>query len=202
MPRAHPELYVLPRRMHVLELLNIDDLEEAQKYFNEEIFEPTRAANLTPHLNNLITELRDTIFRDGADAQLNLPEERYMTSRHIRDYLRVYFPTLKRSDEVAASMVMSKKKLHSTWPFGEHIFDYNYRCLVCHKPIDFHSAPDNRMVEHLHDDCTAMTPAVRHRLPRRNRPPRQPLPPPPAAAADDGDDAAAAADPQQQDDDE
>ncbi|CAO2160878.1 unnamed protein product [Urochloa humidicola] len=193
MPRAHPELYVLPRRMHVLELLNIDELEEAQKYFNEEIFEPTRTGNLTPHVNNLITELRNTIFRDGAAAQLNLPEERCMTSRHIRDYLRVYFPTLKRSDEVAASMAMSKKQLHSTWPFGEHIFDYNYRCLVCHKPIDFHSAPDNRMVEHLHDDCPAMTPGVRHRLPRRNRPPwpRQPRPPPPAAA-----------DPQQQDDDE
>ncbi|CAL4957887.1 unnamed protein product [Urochloa decumbens] len=194
MPRAHPELFVLPRRMHALELLGSDNLEEAQHYFNLDIFGPTRAANRTLYLDNLITELQNMIFNEGPAAQpLDLPGERRRTAQHIQDYLRVNFPTLDRGPEAAASMATSKRQLYTTWRFGEHIDDYNYRCLVCHQTIPFNTAPDHRMVEHLHADCPAMTPGVRRRLPRPNRPPRPAQPPPPPAAADDDD-----ADPEQQ----
>ncbi|CAO2204844.1 unnamed protein product [Urochloa humidicola] len=196
MPRAHPELFVLPRRQHALELLGNGNLAEAQQYFNQHIFQPTRAASLTLYLDNLITNLQNMIFNEGPAAQqLDLPAQRDRTSRRIQDYLRVYFPTLDRGPEAAASMAMSKEHLYTTWPFGEHISDQNYRCLVCHQTIPFHTAPDHRMVEHLHGGCPAMTPGVRRRLPRLNRPPWPRQPPPPA---DD-----AAADPElQQDDDE
>ncbi|RCV24453.1 hypothetical protein SETIT_5G085600v2 [Setaria italica] len=202
MLRAHPELFVLPRGQHALELLGDGKLEEAQQYFNESIFEPTRVAPRTHHLDTLLARLRDMIFNDGAAAQLELelPGERDRTSRHIQDYLRVYFPTLDRGPEAVASMVISKEPLYTTSAFGELIRDHNFRCLVCHQPLTFLSAPDNRMVEHLHDHCPAITPAIRRRLPRRNRPPRPQQPPPAAAAAaasaaatDDDDD-----DPQQE----
>jgi len=69
MVRAHPKLFVLPRRQHVLELLGNDNQAEAQKYFTENIFEPTCVAHRTPHLDTLLARLQDTI-RDGAATQL------------------------------------------------------------------------------------------------------------------------------------
>ncbi|KAL6642042.1 hypothetical protein ACP70R_020223 [Stipagrostis hirtigluma subsp. patula] len=181
MLRAHPELYVLPRVQHALELLGQGKQALAFQYYGDTIFAPTRVARRTPHLDALLARLQDMIL-DGRPDVLNLPDERLMTSRHIRDYLRVYFPAFNGSPEVVASIAASKRDLYTTAAFGEALGGDYFRCLVCHQQLTLPTAPDHRFVEHLHDDCPAVTPAVRRRLPRRNRPPRRQ--PAPAAAGE------------------
>ncbi|KAL6630663.1 hypothetical protein ACP70R_028514 [Stipagrostis hirtigluma subsp. patula] len=181
MLRAHPELYVLPRVQHALELLGQGKQALAFQYYGDTVFAPTRVARRTPHLDALLARLQDMIL-DGRPDVLNLPDERLMTSRHIRDYLRVYFPAFNRSPEVVASIAASKRDLYTTAAFGEALGGDYFRCLVCHQQLTLPTAPDHRFVEHLHDDCPAVTPAVRRRLPRRNRPPRRQ--PAPAAAGE------------------
>ncbi|KAJ1258654.1 hypothetical protein BS78_10G092000 [Paspalum vaginatum] len=171
MLRAHPELFVLPRRQHCLELLGEGEGEQAQQYFNDMIFAPTRDARRTRYLDDLLGQLQGMIA--GNKAQLNLLEERHSTCRSIQDYLRVYFPAFDRGDEVRASKERSKGRLHwTTAAFGELIGGDRFRCLVCHKPLTLRNEPNNRMVSHLHDECPNITPGIRSRLPRRNRPPR------------------------------
>lgn len=93
---------------------------------------------------------------------------------------------------MVASMMASNEVLHTTSAFGEVVGGYDYRCLVCHQLLTFHSDPNNRMVQHLHESCPAMTPAVRRRLLPRNRPPwmsvADPTAGPSSASASGGDD--------------
>ncbi|KAL6630664.1 hypothetical protein ACP70R_028515 [Stipagrostis hirtigluma subsp. patula] len=180
MLRAHPELFVLPRRQHALELLADGEQEQAQRYFDDSIFAPTRLARRTRHLDAVLARLGDMIRGDV--PLLDLDDERRTTARDIQDYLRVYFPNMYRGQEVAASIAASKNDLYTTAAFGEVIGGGKFRCLVCHQQLTLPTAPDYRFVEHLHDDCPAVTPAVRSRLPRRNRRPR--LQPAPAAAGE------------------
>ncbi|KAL6905988.1 hypothetical protein ACP4OV_003589 [Aristida adscensionis] len=184
MLRAHPELYVLPRRQHALELLGKGKPASAQQYCEDSIFRPIRLARRTPHLDALLAKLWDRIA-GGRSDKLILGDERRMTSRHIWDYLRVYFPSFNRGAEVAASIAMSKKALFTVAEFGEAIDVERYRCLVCHQTLYLMTAPDFRLIEHLHGDCPAVTPHVRRRLPRRNRPPWQQPAAQAAGAADD-----------------
>ena len=68
-------------------------------------------------------------------------------------------------------MAASSGVLYAAAPFEEVVGEKQYRCLACHQSLSFHNVPDQRLTEHLHDYCPAVTPAVRSRLPRRNRPP-------------------------------
>ncbi|KAJ1270025.1 hypothetical protein BS78_06G023000 [Paspalum vaginatum] len=169
MLRAHPELFVLPRRQHCLELLGEGQWEQAQYYFDDHIFAPTRHTRRTRYLDDLIAHLQGMTSRN--EAPENLAKERHETARSIQDYLRLYFPGFDRGPEVEASKARSREPLCSTAAFGELIKGHNFRCLVCHQPLTLLNDANNRMVLHLHSYCPNMTPAVRCRLPSRNRPP-------------------------------
>ena len=78
---------------------------------------------------------------------------------------------LRRRCRGAAAMAASSGVLYAAAPFGEVVGQKQYRCLACHQSLSFHNVPDQRLTEHLHDYCPAVTPAVRSCLPRRNRPP-------------------------------
>lgn len=106
---------------------------------------------------------------------------------------RVKFIPECRGPDVVGWIARFQHKLYSTKSFAEVINFEKYRCLVCHQTLVFRTAPDHRMVEHLHG-CDAMTPGLRSRLPRPNRPPRSHHLP---AAADADADADPDADPQQ-----
>jgi len=75
MPREHPELIVLLRRQHALELLGDGKREAArQYYYDKSIFAPTRLVHRTRHLDALLSDLRDSIIAaadsDGGDLLL------------------------------------------------------------------------------------------------------------------------------------
>ncbi|CAL4945363.1 unnamed protein product [Urochloa decumbens] len=176
MLREHPELIVLLRRQHALEMLGEGKPEQAQGYYLSSISGTVNAwlTNRTLHLDALVTDLGDTIAAAAAAAAtlpLDLPAERRRTCRDVRDYLRVYFPEFDRGAEASASMARSRSVLCHAAPFGEVVGEKEYRCLVCHKSLTFPYVPDQHLTEHLHYHCPAMTPAVRSRLPRANRPP-------------------------------
>lgn len=83
----------------------------------------------------------------------------------------------------ASTMATSTSVLYAAAPFGEVVGEKQYRCLVCHQLLHFHVVPHQRLTEHLHDHCPAVTPALRGRLPRANRPPWHNAPSSVAAAA-------------------
>lgn len=59
--RKHPELFVLPRRQHTLDLVADGEKEAARQYYNNSIFAPTRLVRRTRHLDNLIQGLQDMV---------------------------------------------------------------------------------------------------------------------------------------------
>nr|TKV90290.1 hypothetical protein SEVIR_9G018850v2 [Setaria viridis] len=179
MLRDHPELIVLLRRQHALELLCDGKPVQAQQYYFFSILGATWLHRRTPLLDKLVSDLGKTLAAavaavgEPTDPSLDLPAERRRTCRDVWDYLRVYFPEFDRRAEAAAWMARSRGVLYTAAAFGEVVSEIGkqYRCLVCHQPLSFCNVPDQRLTEHLHDHCPAVTPALRSRLPRANRPP-------------------------------
>jgi len=75
-----------------------------------------------------------------------------------------------RDEDDESTMARSRGVLSAVVGDGDDKY-LQYRCLVCHETMAFRNVPDKRLVEHLHHHCPAVTPAVRSRLPRPNRPP-------------------------------
>ena len=77
-----------------------------------------------------------------------------------------------RDEDDESTMARSRGVLSAAVGDGDDKY-LQYRCLVCHETMAFRNVPDKRLVEHLHHHCPAVTPAVRSRLPRPNRPPSE-----------------------------
>ncbi|KAL6642044.1 hypothetical protein ACP70R_020225 [Stipagrostis hirtigluma subsp. patula] len=170
--RAHPELYVLPRRQHALELLGQGKRQEALRYYHDAILARIHPVRRNAHVDELLSSLAEII---NQDKPLDLGREALETHKAIEEYIELYFPRLRRGVKLRG-LPGDGDKLGGSCRFGWLVLPLQQepceehhelvRCLVCHSRLHLRSPQHWTFTEHLYTECPAMTPYLRKQLPR------------------------------------
>ncbi|TVU22266.1 hypothetical protein EJB05_31950 [Eragrostis curvula] len=173
MRRAHPELYLLPRRQHALHLFSAGQHDQALHFYHERILPRILAVRRNAHVNALVESLGAILAGQQPLAIRDYDREVASTSRAIRDYVQVYFPGFCNSFYQKMMIGHSMDKLGQAWSFGEVLMPGDIldptttiRCLVCHAQLPMGTFPDAKLLDHLYMGCPATTPHIHRLLPR------------------------------------
>ncbi|KAL6634503.1 hypothetical protein ACP70R_027174 [Stipagrostis hirtigluma subsp. patula] len=160
---THPELYLLPRAQHALELASQGLWVEAREYLDdlEGVVTWTTENSSQGHgdfLWGMIQHLANAVYNAAQVTLAQVTTGRERTRTAIRDYLRVYLPRATRRLQIPGA--------DSEWQFADRIGERRFRCLVCH----MEQAGDLWNVRrHIVHRCRAATASVRDRLPGNGR---------------------------------